>query len=272
MHTSSCVVCGAEFQHKQKRTKYCSKDCGAKASYERRRDAGTFVKTCTEHDGVCERCGTAFRGAKVRGKPRRFCSATCSALAASAIPRTPEQLARPGRQRPKRPMLTQCDWCHALHIGSGVKFCSAECRERMGEHQALQMRGPLRVALESGDHIGVIAAVRERSTVTPSGCWEWAGMRNRNGYPVVRFSRRSLAVHRLVVEAKHGAPLGSQAAHHKCANTSCVNPDHLEPATFADNTLEMMSRQAYVARIAELEAALALACPSHPLIHRIQCA
>jgi heme oxygenase len=65
---------------------------------------------------------------------------------------------------------------------------------------------------------------------------------------------------------KHGASLGSQAAHHACANTTCVNPDHLQPVTHRENIAEMMARKAYVARIRELEAALTEIQPSHPLL------
>lgn len=270
MHTSNCVVCGAEFQHKQQRTKYCSNRCGAKASYERRRDAGTFIKKCTVYDSRCERCGADFQGAKVRGKPRRFCSATCSALAASAIPRTPEQLERPGRKRPRRQVFVQCEWCNALH--TNAKFCSDDCRRTNADHRALAMRSPLRRAVAAGDHVAVLKVIQSRVAVDPlSGCWEWQG-RIRNGYPFVRIGSRMQAVHRLVIEATHEAMLGNQAAHHVCANSTCVNPDHLQPVTHAENTAEMLSRHAYVQRIAELEAALADLCPGHPLLRVIKCA
>ena len=50
---------------------------------------------------------------------------------------------------------------------------------------------------------------------------------------------------------------------------TCVNPQHLQPVTNAANAAEMAARQGYVARIAELEAALAALDPRHPLLNRI---
>lgn len=78
-----------------------------------------------------------------------------------------------------------------------------------------------------------------------------------------------LQVHRLTLEAKHRAPLGSQAAHHMCANSTCVNPDHLQPVSHNENTAEMMQRQYYVARIRELEDALASLSPEHVLLTHV---
>ena len=76
-------------------------------------------------------------------------------------------------------------------------------------------------------------------------------------------------MHRLSLEAKYGAPLGSQAAHHVCANTRCVNPEHLQPVTHRDNTAEMMARRAYVDRIAELEEVIKELAPDHEVLNRV---
>ena len=58
-------------------------------------------------------------------------------------------------------------------------------------------------------------------------------------------------------------------AHHKCANTACVNPNHLEPATAAENSLEMLARNSYLARIAELEGVIAELAPGHEVLTRV---
>ena len=73
-------------------------------------------------------------------------------------------------------------------------------------------------------------------------------------------------VRRRVLEAKECAPLGSQAAHHKCANTKCVNPDHLQPVTHRENTAEMLARKSLVSRVRELEAELARLDPGNDLL------
>lgn len=126
-------------------------------------------------------------------------------------------------------------------------------------------------AWQKGDHVAVITEIRRWSTITESGCWEWSGKSKDNGYVDIRINdrsgrQRSLLVHRLSLEAKLGRPLGRMVAHHKCANPPCVNPDHLELATHAENVGEMLARRSYKARIEELEQALYSIDPSHPLI------
>lgn len=145
---------------------------------------------------------------------------------------------------------------------ASTQRCSRSC-------VAGALRGPLRLAWESRDWQGFIAQVRSRCTETDAGCWEWQGKRGHDGYPRVALASRLMALHRLMLEAREGAPLGSQQAHHVCANRTCVNPQHLQPVTNAANAAEMAARQGYVARIAELEAALATLDPRHPLLNRI---
>ena len=143
-----------------------------------------------------------------------------------------------------------------------TQHCSRACL-------AGTLRGPLRLAWESQDWQGFIAQVRSRCAETDAGCWEWQGKRGRDGYPRVLLASRPAALHRLMLEAREGAPLGSQQAHHVCANRACVNPQHLQPVTNAANAAEMGARRSYVGRIAELEAALALLDPGHPLLRQI---
>lgn len=130
-------------------------------------------------------------------------------------------------------------------------------------------RSPLRRAMEAGDRAAVIAAIRERCTITAEGCWLWNGSLSKDGYPQHKNRGRNHPIHRIALEAKHGQPLGPQPAHHTCAVTQCANPDHLVPVTQAENTAEMLARRAYDARIAELEAALAAIDPTHPLLCQI---
>lgn len=47
---------------------------------------------------------------------------------------------------------------------------------------------------------------------------------------------------------------------------------HLEPVTHRDNTAEMLARHSYLARIAELEEALASIDAGHPLLQVIRVA
>jgi len=130
------------------------------------------------------------------------------------------------------------------------------------------MRSPLRRAIEDGTGADVIAAIAPDCTITPGGCWEWQ-RQSSDGYPVAIVAGRYKRIHRLALEARLGASLGKQPAHHMCANSLCVNPDHLQPVTHHDNVAEMMARKYMESRIRDLERALAIHEPTHPLLGEV---
>lgn len=206
-------------------------------------------------------------------------------------------------RHPKK--LVPCTWCGTevlKHSGGGRKFgqvCSDQCRQYLAtpycvlpaDHWAMmygkasawprfsdqaerieRSRSPLAVAVRDGKHSEVIRLIKRDCKVTPTGCWEWQrGI--RDGYPMIRLNingnQKDAPVHRLSLEAKHGKRLGKQAAHHRCANTRCANPEHLQPVTHRENIAEMMQRNYYITRIKELEAALMDVAPQHPLLNEI---
>ena len=91
----------------------------------------------------------------------------------------------------------------------------------------------------------------------------------KDGYPIVIIDGRQHYVHRLALEAATQRSLGSQPAHHICANTACVNPAHLQPVTHRENMAEMMARRYMERRIIELEDALRALAPGHPILKHL---
>lgn len=66
----------------------------------------------------------------------------------------------------------------------------------------------------------------------PNGCWLWTGVENQ-GYGCWNGKK----AHRVSYKIAHGSgsiPMGF-VLDHLCRNTICVNPDHLEPVTHAEN-------------------------------------
>ncbi len=81
-------------------------------------------------------------------------------------------------------------------------------------------------------------AVLDRYKVdAATGCWEWLGDR-LNGYGRCKVSDgtdRTVQAHRAFYEHHVGSIPDGLDIHHKCANKGCVNPEHLEPLTRAEN-------------------------------------
>lgn len=98
---------------------------------------------------------------------------------------------------------------------------------------------------------------REEAEVDANGCWLWPWFRNTYGYGQARRpGGGTTQAHRAAYEVWVGPIPAGEAIHHKCANSSCFNPDHLQPVTTRENAAEMLERKAYQARIEELEAEL----------------
>lgn len=66
-----------------------------------------------------------------------------------------------------------------------------------------------------------------------TGCWVWAWGTNKNGYGRLSIHGRPRLAHRLMYTAVNGTE--PRVLDHLCRNTLCVNPQHLEPVTTAEN-------------------------------------
>lgn len=76
-----------------------------------------------------------------------------------------------------------------------------------------------------------------RRSVTKSGCWEISGAGSENEYPTLRINGRIVKAHRFAYEHYVGPVPDGLILDHLCRNRHCANPEHLEPVTWAQNTL-----------------------------------
>lgn len=79
--------------------------------------------------------------------------------------------------------------------------------------------------------------------IKSEGCWEWSGA-TRDGYGVVKIGGRPVGAHRAVLASVIGPISPSLMVDHKCHNTLCVNPDHLQAVTNKLNQENRKSAQA----------------------------
>lgn len=86
--------------------------------------------------------------------------------------------------------------------------------------------------------------IRERllrwSSPEPNtGCWLWMGVVGNHGYGVVSFTRKPKTLwalaHRLSYEEFIGPIPKGLHIDHLCRVRCCINPQHLEPVTCAEN-------------------------------------
>jgi hypothetical protein len=194
----------------------------------------------------CQQCGKEWSRPAHRGQQPKWCSVTC------------RELGKYGAHR-------VCKRCGRDYFGTGKSYCSRAC----AGSAPFVVNDDLLVGYRDSDWPRFLRGLRATTAIggDRGTCWVWTGSSCKDGYPRHRVGGRQQLVHRLALGAQMGgADIGRTPVHHACGNRKCVNPDHLQLVTTAENNAEMLARTAFLSRIADLEAALAALDPHHPLL------
>lgn len=88
------------------------------------------------------------------------------------------------------------------------------------------------------------ANLANRILLTSDGCWLFTGATQSRGYGSVGIgNKRTALAHRVAYEATVGPIPDGMTIDHLCLNKTCLNPEHMEIVTRAENT-----RRAHVGR------------------------
>lgn len=150
---------------------------------------------------------------------------------------------------------TECNFHDCTNIAICIDLCSTHYgQQRNGKNLTSIRKNRLDKSYSWQDQIEFVLK-NIKTTTNDMGCI-LIDSTGTNGYGTVKFEGKRRLAHRVAMAASLGSfeALGSEAVHHKCSNRACINIAHLQLVTQAENTAEMLARQAYIDRIASLEA------------------
>lgn len=68
-----------------------------------------------------------------------------------------------------------------------------------------------------------------------TGCWNWTGSINKDGYGNFSIKHKNIRAHRFSYVYWNGCIQTTLVLNHICRNRKCVNPEHLEQVTVKEN-------------------------------------
>jgi len=67
------------------------------------------------------------------------------------------------------------------------------------------------------------------------GCWEWTAYKDARGYGSFNLNGRPIRAHQYSYQEAYGPVPQGLEIDHRCRNTGCVKPTHLEAVTHQEN-------------------------------------
>lgn len=125
--------------------------------------------------------------------------------------------------------MTECSVENCGRPAEKRGWCNAHYR-RWHKTGNVQAHKPLRPYMDP--HTQLMSKTNKDG---PGGCWLWTGYVLPTGYGTVNAFGTVLLAHRAMYRLLVGAIPDGLTLDHLCRVPHCVNPDHLEPVTRAEN-------------------------------------
>jgi hypothetical protein len=149
-------------------------------------------------------------------------------------------------------------------------FCHCGC----GEKTRIAPQSHTKLGWVKGEPIRYIGghntrsspvAYLEQDTGYDTPCWIWQRSLNDRGYGYLRHQGQCRLAHRVYwTEANGPVPPGMQLDH-LCRKPACVNPDHLQPVSNAENTRRGNMAKLTYEKVAEIRVLLAQGVPQRTI-------